>query len=116
VQFGNVAFAASVDIPGRDLEGALRVQPLGVLYLFRRQLAFGMGGKPRQVRMTPGLSSSWYNYGCGGGGRPACGHMMDSWSTLKKARWQADAGVAEWYELAQDRAKWRAVIIWLGFP
>jgi hypothetical protein len=44
------------------------VQPLGVLvYLFRRQLAFGMGGKPQKVRMPPGLSSSWYNSGCGGG-------------------------------------------------
>jgi hypothetical protein len=95
-----------------DLEERLGVQPLDV-YLFRRQLAWAghVARMDWKVRMPRKLLSSWCKHDAWGGGRrPACGQMMSYWSTLKKALRRADVGVADWYELAQDRAKWRAMI------
>ena len=95
-----------------DLEERLGVQPLDV-YLFRRQLAWAghVARMDWKVRMPRKLLSAWCKHDAWGGGRrPACGQMMSYWSTLKKALRRADVGVADWYELAQDRAKWRAMI------
>jgi hypothetical protein len=95
-----------------ELETRLGIQPLDV-YLYRRQLAW-LGHVARmdwKVRIPRKLLSSWCKHDAWGGGkRPACGQMMSYGRAMQKALLRAGVDTGSWYELAQDRIKWRVMI------
>ena len=97
-----------------ELERQLDIHPIEV-FLYLRQLAWAGHVAPSRmdwnVRMPRKLLSSWVKHdACGAGKRPACGQMMSYWRSLQKGLRRANVNLESWYESAQDRDAWRAVI------
>ena len=94
------------------LERQLEIHPIDV-YLYRRQLAWA-GHVPRMdwnVHMPQKLLSPWVKHDAWGAGkRPACGQVMSYWRSLQKGLRRANLNSESWYESAQDRDAWRAII------